>query len=1345
MSVLHKPAEEGPATGRYRILVVDDEPIARAMLGKMLGRTYDVAEAEDGAQALTMLEEGGYSLVIADIQMPVLDGWGLLEAVQKDARLTDIPVVIVTADGHLDSELRALRLGAMDVIQKPFVPEIMKNRVRNLLLKQDAARMNEKNRMYRAQLAQQAQTLWAAEHDELTGLLNKEAFYRKIRENLDLHPDRSYMIIRWDIDNFSVLNDMLGTKTGDRILCDIADAMRIFSVPDSVYARLQNDHFAYFYPMDQKKPADFNDLLTNWLAKYETDFKVVCRIGVYPIDDPALEPSIMCDRALLALRSIKGSYTNSIAFYDDSFLQKLRQEQALMAEVEPALANGEFLVYFQPQYNGSTGALLGAEALVRWNHPRLGLVAPGVFLPLFERNGYITRLDEFIWERTCQYLHRWREAYGELARPVSVNISRIDTYHANLCATLVALTDKYQLPRTMLRLEITESAYMEDPERLIGVVEGLKNAGFFVEMDDFGSAYSSLNTLKDVPVDLLKLDMKFLADTKHSARSGNILSSVVRMARWLKLPVIAEGVETYEQAKYLESIGCLYMQGYFFSRPIPAADYEPLQTQKPVGSLDKYRGVDLSSAEQFWDASAQTALLFNSFIGGAIIVEKSGDHIEILRANDRFFAEVCTTREAYLPAMSDLAARFNPRNYAAYLQLLTRAAETGDESSCELESRPFQDGGKPFWTRNRARLLVHNVGSDVFYVAVDNITQRVEAQEALNRQQQRLQTLYDTVPCGIMEFSPSPDDPAGPHLATSLNDTAFRLLGFARRQDFQASRMASDLFAVLHPADEALVRARVDAALDTEEALGCECRVRVGGEYRWFNLRIQSMRRPEGGSTVQVVFMDVTDQKLALQAAAREQARHLALEAESRRALEAANQRLTDVVAHMPAGMGIYRLEDPGHPVYVSDAACAMFGYTRETYEAALAGGSAVTFFPGRAQLRDDLYASLESGRITDLPRTPARRQDGSVFWLHGAVRMVRRADGELFCYATLYDATEAVLREQQAHLQAERYRLLNEATETITFDYDAPADRMELVLPQANHNRASLVQTHYQKHLEDLRCTSMEEADQRSLLEVLHAALAAPARGYYELRANFYRTGYRWYRVTYVSLAGENTGEAPGVYRIIGRLDDIDEMVRAADGAAPRPDRPRDRPGHQGLRARAAGSLFAGAPRRPHRLFAVYGPGQLQAGERHAGPRRGRPGAEPGGRFAAGAVCRRRPGGPLWRGRIFDLPAKRRRRHRAAGGPGHHRPGQRAAPRPGKGRAGRRRAGSSDAVQRGHSGAGAGCARVRPAVCQGGPDAVRLQARGAQLLDDDARRRHRGKRLRGAPAHGRKRQEAKK
>ena len=247
----------------------------------------------------------------------------------------------------------------------------------------------------------------------------------------------------------------------------------------------------------------------------------------------------------------------------------------IVRDMEFALQEGQFCIYMQPVYNLRTNRIVSAEALVRWNHPTNGTISPGKFIPVFERNGFIVRLDRFVWEEACRFL-RAKKDRGDKVIPVSVNVSRLNFYNLDLIEYLMQLVKKYELETWMLKLEVTESAYTDNPHQLMMVVRELRLHGFPVLMDDFGSGYSSLNMLKDLPVDVLKIDMGFVREIERSGRASAIIRSIVSMAQNLDMGIVVEGVETKPQVDFLGSIGCEKIQGYYFSRPLPEKEFDGL-------------------------------------------------------------------------------------------------------------------------------------------------------------------------------------------------------------------------------------------------------------------------------------------------------------------------------------------------------------------------------------------------------------------------------------------------------------------------------------------------------------------------------------------------------------------------------------------------------------------------------------------------------------------------------------------------------------------------------------------------------------------------------------------------
>ena len=552
-----------------KILVVEDNALNRSLLCQILSADYDVEEAENGQEALGVLRQfgEGISLILLDIIMPVMDGYTFLSIMKADPSYSSIPVIVTTQNDAESDEVAALSHGATDFVAKPYKPQIILHRVAGIIrLRETAAMIN------------------MIQYDRLTGLYSKQYFYQQAGEVLLRNPDQQYDIICSDIENFKLINDVFGVKAGDRLLRGIGNAYAERLKGIGICGRLNSDQFACLL----KHRDDYTDdmfieasILTNGLLDIHN---IVMKWGIYNVEDRSVSIEQICDRALLAARSIKGQYGKYFAIYDDTLRNQLLREQAITDSMESALSQNQFLVYLQPKYRIKDEVLVGAEALVRWNHPVWGFLSPAEFIPLFEKNGFITRLDRFVWEKACAVLHDWDER-GYYPMSVSVNVSRADIYNEDLADTLVKIIEKYDLDPSRLHLEITESAYTENPKQIIDTVTTLRELGFVIEMDDFGSGYSSLNMLNDMPIDILKLDMKFIRSEMAKPKSQGILQFIINLARWMNLSVVAEGVETKAQLLRLTEIGCDYVQGYYFAKPMPCQEFE--------GLLDEYKGAGI--------------------------------------------------------------------------------------------------------------------------------------------------------------------------------------------------------------------------------------------------------------------------------------------------------------------------------------------------------------------------------------------------------------------------------------------------------------------------------------------------------------------------------------------------------------------------------------------------------------------------------------------------------------------------------------------------------------------------------------------------------------------------------
>lgn len=969
-------------TAAKTLLIVDDALPNRLLLKKALSSDYRTLEAENGQEALDILRSSPeISLVILDIMMPVLDGYAVLEQMGADEALSKIPVVVVTASEDMHSQIRALDLGAVDVILKPFNPQIILHRVHNIISRREAERIAEQNREYERALRE-------AEYDKLTGIYSREGFYSHVRGLLLQNPGGKFILIRFDIDRFKAFNDTFGTEAGDRLLCGIGELLLAYANDGMVFGRIESDHFAVVLSEDQYEALSIDAVFRRWLTDYPTEFRLSSSAGIFRISDPGLEVSLMCDRALMALRTVKNSYTDKAAYYSDDMRREILEEQVLTGEMDAALADGQFVVYFQPQVNYENGQLIGAEALVRWNHPSRGLIPPGKFIPLFEKNGFISKLDEFVWDKSCAYMRRWFDRRGKLLPvSVSVNISRVDIYNKDLCENLLALVDKYGLPPSSLRLEITEGVYMEDSALLSRVVNQLQDAGFTVEMDDFGSGYSSLNMLKDVPVDMLKLDMRFLSSSSDESRSGNILSSVIRMAHWLRLPIITEGVETREQADYLKNLGACYMQGYFFGRPMPAEAFEYILSGKDVGALDRYRSANTEGMASFWDASAQNSLLFNSYVGGAIIAEYQGGRLEATRLNDNFFSIIGLTREEYQPYQFDLLDRIDPDFLDKAETEAALAVREGREFGYDLKLKPLFGGEEPKWLHIRGRLLARSTDRLLLYLSIENITERVALERKLAETSQEAQALIDNIPGGIIRFRVDQDGRAVPEF---VSDGFCRLLGYTPLEMREAQVKEYSAFA--HPDDRARLHEAQKATIERGIPFDEQYRIRRrDGSYMWILLHAVSLSAADGGRIIYGIFTDLSGIK--------------AMEEK----LEHDKQELESVIRSIPGGAVTFEIKPEGYElVYCSDGVPGLFGMDREEYVSAEHDGRHVGILPADEEAVTEAVVLAAAGKKELDVTFRVLRGEGGVVWVNLRGGVIGEKDGNPLLHMIFHNISSA-------------------------------------------------------------------------------------------------------------------------------------------------------------------------------------------------------------------------------------------------------------------------------------------------------------------------------------------------
>lgn len=564
--------------------------------------------------------------------------------------------------------------------------------------------------------------------DSLTRVFTKEYFYIQARKLLDENPDTEFCIVELDVNRLTMINDMYGLGEGDRVLQAIGSGLEnIFEeVPASLVARIHADLFVFMCPYDKAEVEGAIEQLEENVRFLSSKLSVdlLLSFGVYVANEKEVAVSSMCERANLALKSVKGNYINHVAYFDADMRVRAVEEVEITTRMNNALKNNEFAVYFQPKHSLDTEEVIGAEALVRWESNDKGLISPAKFIPIFENNGFIMKLDEFVWEETCKFISE-NQAKGITVPPISVNVSRVDLFNPKLVDTVVNLTKKYAINPKMLKLEFTESAYTESMQQMLGVMDKLHTYGMEIDMDDFGSGYSGLNVLKDVPVDGIKIDLKFLDKSDDEIKSKKILASVIHMAKGLGIPSIVEGVETIEQIKHLKSLGCTMVQGYYYAKPMPEREFvdylanndvsEKIETDRPMDEIV------LNPDEWFESVSSDCEPVLEMNHSYMLFDRGSDKELDIIRASDAFYESMGGRTRKYLEDI--------PCSEIIHEDDLPKVLKTFDDindySTIGNCIHRINYDGKMFWIFLKVRLLEKYEGHKVFFATADDVTDSV--------------------------------------------------------------------------------------------------------------------------------------------------------------------------------------------------------------------------------------------------------------------------------------------------------------------------------------------------------------------------------------------------------------------------------------------------------------------------------------------------------------------------------------------------------------------------------------------------------------------------------------------
>ncbi len=476
--------------------------------------------------------------------------------------------------------------------------------------------------------------------NNLSDYYYNHSFMERLRKRLPEILPNTYCIVAIDIEHFRLFNKLYGRSSGDEVIRYIYTCLKQSALEyDGIDAYLGGDNFVAFLPDDDEVLNNIRQKIIKKFSKWNNTSAFFPLFGVYTIKDTSVLPELMYDHAMLALSHAEEDYKWHICLYTMEMESCLEEEVYLLAAIEEGLEKGEFTFFAQPQCNIATGQIVGAEALVRWQKPDGEVLLPGGFIPVLEKNKMIDQLDRYVWEKVCQWLKGWIDQ-GYSPVPISINVSRIDIYAMDVPRYIFSLLEKYQIPEHLIKIEITESAYTENNNRISHAVNTFRNRGLVVMMDDFGCGYSSLNMLKNIPVDVLKLDMRFLQfKEEERQKSANILESIVNMAGLLHLPIVVEGVENESQEKFVQKLGCRYIQGFYYYKPLPIKKFEELLRDKRQIDTQGlvYKQVEPMHIREFIDTNFVSDSMLNNVLGPVVFFEVLGGDIKITCVNEQYF------------------------------------------------------------------------------------------------------------------------------------------------------------------------------------------------------------------------------------------------------------------------------------------------------------------------------------------------------------------------------------------------------------------------------------------------------------------------------------------------------------------------------------------------------------------------------------------------------------------------------------------------------------------------------------------------------------------------------------
>ena len=860
------------------------------------------------------------------------------------------------------------------------------------------------------------------EMDSMTGLFRYGPFFEKAEHLLKQRVGTKYFLVAIDFEHFKLFNEWYGEEEGDRFLSRIGDYLKNLELRyDCLAGYMGGDDFVIILPADLAVLTEMENRIQSYAKAYGGNAGFLPALGVYKIEDEVVPVSMMYDRASIALNLVKGNYSKRIGWYDPGMKQKMENDQVLLSDIQRGLEMKEFIFYLQPQCNMLTGKIIGLESLVRWQHPTKGIVSPKDFIPLLERNGFITYLDIYIWEMVCKELSKWVKS-GRRPIPISVNMSRMDIYAIDVVEKFKQLVKQYDIAPKYLEIEITESAYAEDYDLIRNVVEELRKAGFPVFMDDFGSGYSSLNMLKDVNVDVIKIDTKFLEmDETSQSRGKGILETIVRMAKVMQLKVIAEGVEKKEHVDFLLNIGCIYGQGFYYHRPIPVSEANGLL--KEERNVD-FRGIQARQLKQLkledlFNENITSEAVLNNMVGAIALYEVYEDNFTVLRVNEEYYR---VTGENPVDMEEHRGFMINKiyRDDIDRVLTIFEHALLNPIHGAEGIFRRYRLNGELMWVHFRVFFLREQNGRRLYYGTVRDATEQMEQRKQLDESQKMLEDVltlagknisFDNIAeenqwtAGAIFSQMAPGGLIGIYCEKGFplyfaNNEMLRLLDYDSYEMFY-KEIGGNLLPLFHKDDLRLIEGTLSSLVPGMEYSFRHRIKKRDGSWLWLMTKGRIVKAETGRLAIVSACMDITDTVLA------------------QKKLQATNRILrfkNDELEFLSSGMqgGYFRCKNSNQMelIYISPRFLEILGYTEDEIREQFSGQFVAMLDPADRVNIIDRLNSLKSEEILKGVKYRILSKQGFI-WILCHIKLSVR-EGKDSLYGVISDIDENIKLQEQ-------------------------------------------------------------------------------------------------------------------------------------------------------------------------------------------------------------------------------------------------------------------------------------------------------------------------------------------